>query len=99
MNVNEFKQSLRRFELVDYAVFIGMLSLCSVVGLYFGYQDLVRRKKRLVNDSEALDYLMGGRRMNVFPIAMSLIASLVSGVLLLGEPSYLRLQLTKNLSI
>ncbi|XP_023035679.1 sodium-coupled monocarboxylate transporter 1 isoform X1 [Drosophila willistoni] len=34
--------------------------------------------------SEALDYLVGGRKMKVFPVALSLVASFVSGISLLG---------------
>ncbi|KAH8417108.1 hypothetical protein KR222_003258 [Zaprionus bogoriensis] len=34
--------------------------------------------------SEALDYLVGGRKMKVFPVALSLVASYVSGIFLLG---------------
>lgn len=75
---------LRRFSVADYGVFIAMLSCCSIIGLYFGFQDLKRRKKKLSGNSDAANYLMGGREMLVFPVALSLIASLVSGVLLLG---------------
>nr|XP_032290676.1 sodium-coupled monocarboxylate transporter 1 isoform X3 [Drosophila virilis] len=34
--------------------------------------------------SEALDYLVGGRKMKVFPVSLSLVASFVSGISLLG---------------
>lgn len=71
---------------IDYGVFVAMLTCCSAIGLYFGYKDLRRRnEKSLSGDSEALNYLMGGRQLMVFPVALSLIASLVSGVLLLGN--------------
>lgn len=76
---------LKRFSLIDYGVFIGMLSCCSIIGLYFGFQDLRNRRKKLSGNSDAANYLMGGRQMLVFPVALSLIASLVSGVLLLGK--------------
>lgn len=78
-------EPLKQFSLIDYGVFISMLSCCSIVGLYFGFQDLQRRKKKLSSNSDAANYLMGGRDMMVFPVALSLIASLVSGVLLLGN--------------
>ncbi|XP_032593224.1 sodium-coupled monocarboxylate transporter 1 isoform X1 [Drosophila grimshawi] len=35
-------------------------------------------------DSEALDYLVGGRKMKVLPVSLSLVASFVSGIALLG---------------
>jgi solute carrier family 5 (sodium-coupled monocarboxylate transporter), member 8/12 len=66
-----------------------------MVGLYFGYQDHQKHKKitKHRRGSEALDYLMGGRNMQVFPVAMSLVASFVSGITLLGE----KFRLTMNL--
>ena len=86
-SVEELGDSLKRFGKADYAVFISMLVCCSMVGLYFGYKDHMKHKKHLKHrrGSEALDYLMGGRNMQVFPVAMSLVASFVSGITLLGE--------------
>lgn len=87
LRVEDLSDSLKRFGTADYAVFITMLVCCSCVGLYFGYQDHVKHKKstKQRRGSEALDYLMGGRNMQVFPVAMSLVASFVSGITLLGE--------------
>lgn len=87
MNVADLSQSLKRFGTADYAVFILMLAVCSCVGLFFGYQDYKKHKKvkKSVDGDEALDYLMGGRNMQVFPVAMSLVASFVSGITLLGK--------------
>lgn len=89
-SVDELSDSLKRFGTADYAVFVSMLVCCSMVGLYFGYQDHQKHKKskKLKTErrgSEALDYLMGGRNMQVFPVAMSLVASFVSGITLLGK--------------
>lgn len=78
-------EALKKFSVIDYGVFIGMLSCCSIIGLYFGFEDLKRRRKKLSGNSDAANYLMGGREMLVVPVALSLIASLVSGVLLLGK--------------
>lgn len=87
LNIDDLSTSLKRFGTADYAVFITMLICCSMVGLYFGYQDHQKHKKRTKQSEgdEALDYLMGGRNMQVFPVAMSLVASFVSGITLLGE--------------
>ena len=83
MDVDELSQSLQKFGLLDKIVFAAMLCSCSLVGLYFGIKDF-RKKKSIKTDHDTLNFLMGGRKMKVFPVAMSLIASLVSGVLLLG---------------
>uniref|UniRef100_A0A2S2QY91 Sodium-coupled monocarboxylate transporter 2 n=1 Tax=Sipha flava TaxID=143950 RepID=A0A2S2QY91_9HEMI len=64
------------FECSAFAI---MLSLSVVVGLYYG---CVERKQNTVNE-----YLLGGKHMSVFPITMSLIASHISGITLLGVPS------------
>uniref|UniRef100_A0A182IL05 Sodium/solute symporter n=1 Tax=Anopheles atroparvus TaxID=41427 RepID=A0A182IL05_ANOAO len=70
---------MRRFAWPDYLVFVSMLMLCILIGVYFGF---VQRKPN--TESE---YLMGGRTMLVFPIALSLIASFISGITLLGLPT------------
>jgi solute carrier family 5 (sodium-coupled monocarboxylate transporter), member 8/12 len=87
LTVDDLSDSLKRFGKADYAVFITMLVCCSCVGLYFGYQDHIKHKRstKQRRGSEALDYLMGGRNMQVFPVAMSLVASFVSGITLLGK--------------
>lgn len=87
LNVDDISKSIKRFGKADYAVFITMLFCCSMVGLYFGYKDHQQHKKMKKHrrGSEALDYLMGGRNMQVFPVAMSLVASFISGITLLGE--------------
>lgn len=87
MNVDDLSKAMKRFGTADYAVFVLMLVVCSCVGLFFGYQDHKKHKKakKSVDGEEALDYLMGGRNMQVFPVAMSLVASFVSGITLLGK--------------
>ena len=89
LNVDDLSDSLKRFGIADYAVLITMLVFCTLVGLYFGYQDHQKQKKspkRQVGE-EALDYLMGGRNMKLFPVSMSLVASFISGITLLGKLS------------
>ncbi|XP_017075076.2 sodium-coupled monocarboxylate transporter 1 [Drosophila eugracilis] len=90
-----------RFGIVDYTVFLAMTILSIATGLYYGW--IKKTKKNVepnppnVNTterstpnlgSEKMDeYLMGSRNLKVFPIAMSLIASYISGVAILGTPS------------
>lgn len=80
------------FGIADYAVFIFMLGVCSCIGLFFGFRDHKKhskkgRQKDVVQNEQALDYLLGGRNMQVFPVSMSLIASGLSGITLLGMPT------------
>lgn len=88
INVDDINKSLKRFGLVDYVVFAVMLLMCSLVGIYFGFQDHKKRQQRKLKTrrgSGELDYLMGGRNMQTFPVAMSLVASGLSGITLLGK--------------
>lgn len=69
-SVEDVGASLKQFGVADYAVFIFMLIVCSCVGLYFGYADHAQNKKRKLEarrGSETLDYLLGGRNVQVFP--------------------------------
>lgn len=66
-NVEKLGASLKRFGITDYTVFILMLVACSCVGLYFGYKDHKESKHRKKKGSEALNYLLGGRNIQVFP--------------------------------
>ncbi|KAF5286288.1 hypothetical protein FQR65_LT12728 [Abscondita terminalis] len=63
----------------DYILFLGMLAVSLGVGLYFGCRSDQRDVKS--------EYLLGGKRMTVFPIAISLIASQISGITLLAVPT------------
>ncbi|XP_045905484.1 sodium/iodide cotransporter [Micropterus dolomieu] len=68
------------FGLADYAVFAGMLFISMAIGLF---QAL---KKRLM-DTSADDFFTGGRNMPAVPVGLSLCASFMSAVQVLGVPS------------
>ncbi|KAF5303901.1 hypothetical protein FQA39_LY01686 [Lamprigera yunnana] len=72
---NKVKFTLSWF---DYILFFQTLALSTAVGIHFGIRDRHRDKKN--------DYLLGGKRMQVLPIAISLIASQISGITLLAVP-------------
>ncbi|EDS36415.1 sodium/solute symporter [Culex quinquefasciatus] len=75
-SVDDLSRSLQRFNWPDYMVFVMMLISCIFIGIYFGYKDHQKHKNRKTarRDSEALDYLVGGRKMSVFPVSVSLVA-------------------------
>lgn len=88
INVEDIHKSLKRFGIGDYIVFVLMLLICTVVGIYFAYKDHKKQKSNKLKPrrgSEELNYLVGGRKMQTFPVAMSLVASGLSGIALLGE--------------
>lgn len=65
MDIEELILQTQKFSLMDYFMFIVMLFLCILIGIYFGF---------LRKSNTEADYLMGGRTMSVFPIALSLVA-------------------------
>ncbi|XP_050533671.1 sodium-coupled monocarboxylate transporter 1-like [Daktulosphaira vitifoliae] len=65
--------------IAEFAAFACMLGISISIGVYYGF---IERKQNTITD-----YLLGGKHMAVFPITMSLIASHVSGITLLGTPS------------
>lgn len=77
-DIDNIIAELQRFSWTDYVVFIAMFVLCILIGIYFGFM------KKSMGES---DYLMGGRNMLVLPISLSLVASFVSGITLLGLPT------------
>ncbi|KAK2575162.1 hypothetical protein KPH14_002566 [Odynerus spinipes] len=66
------------FGWTDYTLFTFLLGVSMVIGVYFGF---------FKKQDNTTDYLLGGKTMSFFPISMSLIASHISGVSLLGVPS------------
>lgn len=69
-----------RFSAVNYAVFGCMLGLSALIGIYFGF---ISKNKQ----DNTKEYLLGGKKMNFFPIAASLIASHISGATFLAVPA------------
>ncbi|XP_014366298.2 sodium-coupled monocarboxylate transporter 1 isoform X2 [Papilio machaon] len=68
------------FGWLDYIVFGAMLLSSALIGVYFAF---FAAKKQ----NTTAEYLMGGKTMGMFPISMSLIASYISGISLLGLPA------------
>uniref|UniRef100_A0A1B6D5H5 Sodium/solute symporter n=1 Tax=Clastoptera arizonana TaxID=38151 RepID=A0A1B6D5H5_9HEMI len=80
MSGNEtlFSDALVMFNWVEYSVFGSMLGLSALIGFYFGC---------LKEQNTVSEYMWGGKKMGVFPVTMSLVASHVSGILILGVPA------------
>jgi len=67
------------FHWVDYLVFAISLFLSAMIGVYYGF---CGKKQKTTSE-----FLMGGRNLKVFPVAMSLQASFLSSVPILGMPA------------
>ncbi|XP_042876525.1 sodium-coupled monocarboxylate transporter 1-like [Penaeus japonicus] len=68
-----------RFTWADYTVFGLMLGVSAGIGVFYG---LCSRTKQ-----DTKEFLMAGKSMTTFPVAMSLIASFMSAITLLGTPA------------
>lgn len=62
--------NIQQFSIVDYTIFIALLGLSSIIGIYYGF--MARNKQ-----NNADEYLLGSKTMTLFPIAVSLIVSWV----------------------
>uniref|UniRef100_A0A8C3YNN6 Sodium-coupled monocarboxylate transporter 1 n=1 Tax=Catagonus wagneri TaxID=51154 RepID=A0A8C3YNN6_9CETA len=67
------------FSVWDYVVFAAMLLISAVIGVYYAFAEGGQQTSK--------DFLMGGRRMSAMPVAMSLTASFMSAVTVLGTPA------------
>ncbi|XP_051857700.1 sodium-coupled monocarboxylate transporter 1-like [Antechinus flavipes] len=67
------------FVVWDYLVFAAMLLISAAIGVYYAFAGGGQQTSK--------DFLMGGRKMTAVPVALSLTASFMSAVTVLGTPS------------
>lgn len=67
------------FSVVDYVLFALMLVVSASIGLFYAIKDRRRQNTK--------DFLMAGGNMHAFPVALSLLASFMSAITLLGTPA------------
>lgn len=72
---------VRSLTLEDYAVLVVMLAVSMAIGVYFAW----------TSRGSAQEFLTGGRKLSIFPVSMSLIASLMSSITVLSNPAEVRL--------
>lgn len=70
---------VNRFTSWDYGVFGAMLSVSAAIGLYFGCTGS--------KQATTSEFLMADRKMGAIPVALSLLASFMSAITLLGTPA------------
>ncbi|KAM9302085.1 sodium-coupled monocarboxylate transporter 2-like [Gastrophryne carolinensis] len=73
------KPQISNFVVWDYLVFAALLVVSAGIGVFFAIKD---RKKKTSGE-----FLVGGRQMTFGPVALSLTASFMSAVTVLGVPS------------
>uniref|UniRef100_A0A669CJA7 Solute carrier family 5 member 8, like n=1 Tax=Oreochromis niloticus TaxID=8128 RepID=A0A669CJA7_ORENI len=67
------------FSVWDYVVFAGIILAAAGVGLF----QAIRGRK----ETSSEEFLLGGRQMTAVPVAMSLTASFMSGITVIGTPA------------
>ncbi|XP_071107016.1 sodium-coupled monocarboxylate transporter 1-like [Haliotis cracherodii] len=67
------------FHWLDFVIFCGTLLFSAGIGIFYAIKD--RRKKSVK------DFLLAGGNMHVVPVGMSLLASFMSAITLLGTPA------------
>ena len=81
MIFSESSMTEYEFSVPDYIVFAISIAISLSVGFYFSLKSL-KKQKTTTND-----FLMAGRSMKSIPIALSMLASFMSAVSILGLPS------------
>lgn len=67
------------FSVWDYVVFAGTILGAASIGLF----QAIRGRK----ETSSAEFLLGGRQMTAVPVAMSLTASFMSGITVIGTPA------------
>ncbi|KAM4588908.1 sodium-coupled monocarboxylate transporter 1 [Odontesthes bonariensis] len=67
------------FSVWDYVVFVGIVLGAAGIGLF----QAIRSRK----ETSSAEFLLGGRQMTAVPVAMSLTASFMSGITVIGTPA------------
>ncbi|ESP04001.1 hypothetical protein LOTGIDRAFT_185388 [Lottia gigantea] len=67
------------FSIVDYVIFAATLLISAAIGIYYAVKD---RKKQNVKE-----FLLAGGKMPILPVALSLLATFMSAITLLGTPA------------
>lgn len=70
------------FTAFDYCLFVVVLLVSFFIGVYY-----MLKERWATQKATSDDILMGGREMSVFPVAMSLVASYMSAITVLGIPT------------
>ncbi|XP_075548204.1 sodium-coupled monocarboxylate transporter 1-like isoform X4 [Dermacentor variabilis] len=71
--------ALRYFHAADYCVLVVVLGISSFIGVYFAWKDRRSTNKK--------DFFGGSKQLQMCPVAMSMIASFMSAIAILGIPA------------
>ncbi|XP_052084969.1 sodium-coupled monocarboxylate transporter 1-like [Mytilus californianus] len=80
-------RSRDEFNVWDWLLFAAMLSVSAAIGIYYA----IRGAKQ----NSTKEFLMGGRQMLLIPVAISILVSFMSAILILGTPAEMYTQGTQ----
>ncbi|XP_052220142.1 sodium-coupled monocarboxylate transporter 1-like isoform X1 [Dreissena polymorpha] len=75
------EEEVRKFQAWDWVLFALMLGISAVIGIFYAVKEFLNK------NSNNADYLMGGRNMQLVPVAISILVSFMSAILILGTPA------------
>ncbi|XP_059084955.1 sodium-coupled monocarboxylate transporter 1-like [Tigriopus californicus] len=75
--LNTREELIEKFGWEEYVVFVLMLLISALIGVFFWIK----------GQNSNSDFIMGGKSMGVLPMTMSLVASFMSAITLLGTPA------------
>ncbi|KAK3580515.1 hypothetical protein CHS0354_009467 [Potamilus streckersoni] len=71
--------TVRQFEAWDWVLFALILGISAAIGIYYAF---IGRKNQTTGE-----FLMGNRNMKLIPVAVSILVSFMSAILILGTPA------------
>lgn len=66
VKMNSTLETITKFNWIEYTTFASLLSVSALIGIYYG---CIKGNQNTVSE-----YMLGGKKMSIFPIAMSLVA-------------------------
>ena len=81
-------QVMEKFSIMDFTVFGLLLVISTVIGIFFAWKDRQNRDEN--------NYALGGRVFSAWPVALSLTATSISAITMMG--TYKRI-MSHNLSL
>ena len=71
-----------RFGTWDWVVFAAMLGISAIIGIFYAVREALGH-----NEATTGEYLMGGRKLGLIPVSISILVSFFSAIVLLGNPA------------
>ncbi|CAG5122153.1 unnamed protein product, partial [Candidula unifasciata] len=76
------------FGVLDYILFVAMLVVSAAIGVYFATKGGKQRTQG--------EYLLANRSMSILPVAISILVSFISAILILGTPAEIYTQVRRG---